>query len=598
MVKKAKDIIVDFIGIVAYCLSLSFQASRLYTAVRIIARLFSAMATIMLTFLASELINVLAGEAGNKNGKTAVVILCLGILAVNLITVLLNKINEYCLGMHNEILKNYLNIYTMEKSLSADIEYYDSPVFYDAIESVKRDTYSIVNIVWNIIDGLSAVITFISACILICRANPLYAIIIIVTFIPSTIVNQRFTKYMYIWELDHVKEQRRMGYLQNIASNRDYVMDIRLFHIGNYLVQKYTAIWKAFYGMRKITVKRKTRYVIFLGILPELCTGIILLYMALGIVDGIGTIGDYTLYSGLFGQLSASIYSMVFICAGIYEDRLRIENVKKFGRFENKIVSGGRKISGKVSIEFKNVSFSYPGSDKQVLKDISFKVDSGERVCIVGVNGVGKSTIMKLILRFYDVTGGEILVNNINIKEYNIEELRKCFSSYFQKIINYSFTLRENIAISDIDNKAKDDSDILEALKNSGAAEMIKDFPKGLDQYITKSFDEEGMELSGGQYQKIALARTFYRDSQVVLLDEPSASLDPEAEYRLFGFLEEYCRDKTTIFTSHRLSNIHLADFIIVIEDGKVTEKGTHEELMKQSKKYAQLYRYQSEKYK
>jgi len=599
MIKKVKDVIVDFISIVLYCLRLSNKASKLYTIVRIISRFSGAISVMVNTYLASELLNILAGKVGKDNAKLEIFFFSISFIIVNLVVAVLYKINEYCSGIHNEILKNYLCMSTMKKAMSVDVEYFDSPVFYDTIESVKHDSYSIVNIVWNTIDGLSAFITFISAFIIISHKNMLYTTAIIITIIPSTIVNQYFIKYVYNWDLMHIKEQRKMGYLQYIVSHRDYVMDIRLFNIGNYLVQKYTAIWSSFHETRKQKIKTRTKYVVFLGILPEICIGIILLYMAIGIMDGIGTIGDYTLYSGFLGQLSASITSLVTVCISIYEDRLRIDNVKKFERFQNKIsFAGCRILTGDVNIEFKNVSFSYPDTDSLVLNDINFKVNSKEKVCIVGLNGAGKSTIMKLILRFYDVTDGEILVNNINIKEYDIKELRKCFSVYFQKITNYSFTLRENIILSDVDNASKNENDIIDSLKHSDALEMIHDFPNGLEQYITRGFDEEGVELSGGQHQKIALARSFYRDSQVILLDEPSAALDPEAEHRLFSFLEEYCKDKTTIFTSHRLSNIHLADYIILIENGKVAENGTHEELMKNPQKYAQLYQYQAEKYK
>lgn len=290
---------------------------------------------------------------------------------------------------------------------------------------------------------------------------------------------------------------------------------------------------------------------------------------------------------------------MINICINIYGDKLRINNIRNFDKFKEELKSTKNlTLRGDVSVEFKNVSFSYPNTEQLILDNINFKISKREKVCIVGINGAGKTTIMKLMLRFYDVSSGEILINDINIKEYDIKELRRAFNVYFQDLSNYSFTLKENIIISDVNNSQKGDKDIYEALEHSHAIEMVKFFPKKLEQYITKSFDENGIELSGGQYQKIALARMFYRDSNIVLLDEPSASLDPEAEYELFLYLEQYCKGKTTIFTSHRLSNIHLADKIILIENGKVIEYGTHEELIDQNNRYAQLYRYQAERFK
>lgn len=302
---------------------------------------------------------------------------------------------------------------------------------------------------------------------------------------------------------------------------------------------------------------------------------------------------------GLTGKLVASIFVIVNVSLAIYASRLKIENIKKFDEIQNKIKNDGcKKLAGDISIEFRDVSFIYPGTDKLVLNHVSFKINKKDRACIVGVNGAGKSTIMKLILRFYDVTEGEILVNDVNIKEYDVNHFRKAFNVLFQKIMNYSFTVRDNIRLSDIEDETKGDKEVYEALKRSDACEMVGEFPDGLDQYVTKSFDEDGVELSGGQYQKLALARMFYRDSRAVLLDEPSAALDPEAEFKLFQYLEKYCEDKTTIFTSHRLSNIHLANHILLIEDGRVIEEGGHEELMKCNGRYAQLYNYQAEKFK
>jgi ABC-type multidrug transport system fused ATPase/permease subunit len=336
-----------------------------------------------------------------------------------------------------------------------------------------------------------------------------------------------------------------------------------------------------------------------LGILPDVCIGAILVGLALGILDGDGTVGDYTLYSGLLVQLAAGMFVLVYSSMRIYEDKLRIDNFRKFEQFENRQpAKGGRELSGDVGIEFRNVSFSYPGTDKVILHGLTFSIGKKEKVCIIGLNGAGKSTVMKLLLRFYDASDGEILINHVNIKEYDLLSLRKCFSSFFQDIVSYAFTLGENITISDVYKADGDQEGLRDALRRSDATGLAEGLPKGLGQYITRHFDEDGAELSGGQYQKLALARTFYRDCPVLLLDEPSASLDPEAEHKVFQYLEGFCKDKTAVFTSHRLSNVHLADRIILLEDGRVAEQGTHTQLLGNRGRYAQLYKYQADKFK
>lgn len=388
-----------------------------------------------------------------------------------------------------------------------------------------------------------------------------------------------------------------MSYLSNIASSRIYAMDIRLFNLGFYLKQKYSNIWNSFYAIRKSAIKKRTMFTIFFNLLPDVYIGMIMIWLVTEIMAGVRTIGEYTLYTGLTGQLAVCLFSIIAVITNVYEDRMKIENIQKFNDIEEKITNDGKKIlTGNIVIEFRDVSFGYPGTDKRILSKINFSIKSKEKVCIVGVNGAGKSTIVKLLLRFYDVSEGEIIINGHNIKEYDIGSLRKCFSSFFQSIVNYSFTLRDNIKISDLENEHLTESEVLEALRKSDALNIVDGFQHGLDQYITKLFDEEGAELSEGQYQKIALARTFYRNCSAMILDEPSASLDPEAEYNLFRYLEEFCKDKTTIFTSHRLSNIHLADNIIFLENGTV-DKDTHIELMRRNKRYATLYHYQADKY-
>lgn len=596
MIPRIKGAVTEFLHTVMYCLKLSYRASGFYTIFRLLARFAQTALAIGMTWLTGRTADALTGAA--EGGMKTVLWLFGMVLLVKLGTKVFSDMNQYCMSMHNDILQNYLNRYTMGEAVKADMEYYDSPAFYNTIESVKRDSYAVTAIVWNMIDGAGALVTFITAFVMISRNYFLFALLLTFTALPSAIVSRKYTKSVYSWDLQHIDEQRRMGYLHTVASGRQYVPEVRLYGIGDYLIQKYTGIWKRFYTNRKKLIRKRTVFTIFMNVLPEICTVGMMLYMGVNVLEGRDTIGGYTLYTGLLAQLSGSILMLNHSFTSIYEDRLRIENVKRMEHFEVKVKNTGkRKLSGAVSIEFRDVSFSYPGTDKVVLDHVSFRVEKSAKVCIVGLNGAGKSTVMKLLLRFYDVTSGEILIDDIDIREYELGALRRNFNMFFQQVNQYSFTLRENISLSDRD-KEPEDAAVYEALRLCDGAGMAQSLPGGLDQYITKSFEPDGVELSGGQYQKIALARMFYRDSGVVLLDEPSASLDPEAEHRLFCCLEEYCQGKTAVFTSHRLSNIHLADYIVLIENGKVIEKGTHEDLMERQGRYAQLYAYQAEKYR
>lgn len=388
-----------------------------------------------------------------------------------------------------------------------------------------------------------------------------------------------------------------MSYAQSIATDKNYAQDIRLFNFGNWLKTRYRNIWHVFL-MERRNMNRKRSFVTgLLECLPEIIITLISIDIAFKILNGKATIGDYALYTGLMGQLWNAINSLSSSAVEIYGNRLKIENMKSLDKFKNKIIdSGTYRLHEVRSINFKEVSFSYPGTNRLALNAVSFEIYKEEKVAFVGVNGSGKSTLIKLLLRMYEPDSGTIYINGLNIQQYKITELRANFSVYFQEMLNYGFSLRENFIITDT-GQIPSDANIKSALKNASFEDLAERSSKHLDATLMRFFDTDGIELSGGQFQKLALARVLYRRNTVFILDEPSSNLDPIAEKNIFKSLETITANKMTIFTSHQLSNVYLASRIIVLENGEVIEDGTHADLLKNNQRYAELFHYKQERY-
>jgi len=492
----------------------------------------------------------------------------------------------------------------MEKSKEIDIGAYDLPSFYEKLENANREAgtrpISFLSQTFTII---STVIEFISYIIILATAPDLWWVMLIIIgiSIPSAVINFIYRRRNFQYMRRRSKERRQMNYCSDILVNKDTVKEIRMFDLADSFIEQYKNVFTGYYkGLRRLILSENIWH-IAVGILANLANLLFFVLIAYKVFIGQIMIGDYTLYTGAISALASCVSTLITNSATIYEGTLFIDNLISFMDEKPTIVSLSEKTievnhGAPHTIELKNVSFRYPDTDKDILKNINLKFNPGETVVLVGLNGAGKTTLIKLLTRLYDPTEGVILLDGRDIREYDVKSLYSLYGIIFQDFGKYAVSVADNIRFGDI-HKKKDRDSIREAAIQSNADDYISRMPEGYDTPLMRIFEPNGTELSIGQWQKLAIARAFYSDSDILILDEPTASLDPIAEQEIFNQFDRLRADKTTIFVSHRLSSATVASLIVVLENGQVVESGNHKELMALGGKYHELFSTQAKRY-
>lgn len=523
------------------------------------------------------------------------------LLVFLVLSVALKAVNWYSHYLRMVAVKNVLkkvNNKIFAKAVSLDIACYEDPAFYD---KYQRATDVLA---WSLFDSASAAVTAIIASIIslalvigtVTSIDPRYLVLLL----PSAlvfVVEVYKSKVVYKRDKEMTTNNRIKAYIQRTVFLKDFSKDMRTSNIFSVLMVRFkNAIDSNVEILRKYGVK-------------------LFLYSAVSTLFGefIPVIGTYALaaYQFVFTKtLTVSAFSVVLASINsVKESTMRIaqnfevmsrfayyfQNMREFLDFESKVADGSVKCESFESLEFKNVYFQYPSAKKPTLENVSFRISKGETIALVGVNGAGKSTLVKLLLRFYDVTEGEILLNGRNIKDYELASLRGIFGAVFQDYRNFALTVNENLMCHECDEEEKKKAEI--ALKHSGVWEKISSLPEKGDTVLTREFEKDGIGLSGGENQKLSVARLFAKDFSFAVLDEPSSALDPIAEYRMYESLISVTKGKTVLYISHRLSSAVLSDRIIVLDGGRICEEGSHDELIKKDGVYKEMFTLQASSY-
>lgn len=519
------------------------------------------------------------------------------ILVVNNISNALNRIagEKVVLEVKKQI---------MFKSREVDLASFDNAAFYEKMENAEREAgHRPLNILTQTLGVISSVIELISFLIVLLSAPGLSWItfVVILVSIPSAIINFIYRRKNFRYMRFSSKERRQMNYFSGILVDKDLVKEIRLYDLADSFIGRYFTAFRAYYkGLRKLILSESVWHIVF-SVITGASNLVFYIIIAKQVFTGDIQIGDYTLYTGAIASVATCISSLISATGTIYEGTLFIDNLITFMNEKQTVVPNeqpAQTVQHGVdhTIEFVNVSFRYPGTQRDVLKDISFTIRPGQTLALVGLNGAGKTTLIKLLTRLYDPTAGQILLDGKDLKSYDVKSLYQTFGIIFQDFGKYALTVEENIRLGNIHRDAPMEA-VEYAAVQSTAGEYIERLPRGYATPLMRIFEQDGLELSIGQWQKLAIARAFYADSDIMILDEPTASLDPMAEQEIFNQFDRLRNNKTTVFVSHRLSSATIADQILVIENGCLIEKGSHRELMARKGKYFALFTTQSKRY-
>jgi ATP-binding cassette subfamily B protein len=495
---------------------------------------------------------------------------------------------------------NHVSLRLMRHATSLDLVSFEDPVFYDQMERARRQTAARLGMLASLAGMAQQFLTLLSMLSAVILVYPWLLLLLIVATVPVFVGETRFALLNYSMLYRYTPERRELDYLRYLGASNESAKEIKIFGLGNHLADRSRALFDRFYAENKKLALKRTTEGALLNLAP---TGAYYLAYALILVRALAgalSVGDLTLATGAFSRARSIMESLVSGLAGISEQSLFIKDLFDFFDTQPLIVSKPNALPVphpiRSGFEFENVSFSYPGSDQKVLSNVSFRFDAGEKIALVGENGAGKTTLVKLLARLYEPTEGRILLDGIDLRDYSVDELRHEIGVIFQDYMRYDMLAAENIGFGRIDQLA-DEERVERSAEKSLAAPVIEKLPKNYRQMLGRRF-EGGVDLSTGQWQKIALARAYMRDAQILILDEPTASLDARAEFEVYQRFVELTAGKMAILISHRFSTVRMADRILVLERGLIAEQGSHTELLALGGKYAELFELQAAGYR
>ncbi len=489
----------------------------------------------------------------------------------------------------------------IRKALSLDLQAFEDPAFYDQLQNARRGGGSRALGAVNTGFGLAQnVLTLGSFAVVLLAFSPLVAVVLAVATLPAFIAQTRYSSLHFRLLTWRAPEIRRMQYLEQVLTVDSAAKEVKLFGLGETLLERYQDFFWSFYHEDTALALRRSRISILWGLVSSGSFYGVYAYIVWRTLSGTISLGEMTFYLALCRQSQGSFQGLLGSINALFESGLFLNNLFDFLDIVPRMERGdqARRVTVPLrqGIEFRDVGFRYPGRDEWALRHVSLSIVPGEKLALVGANGAGKTTLIKLLTRLYDPSEGQILLDGVDLREYDLDDLRSVIGVIFQDFVRYQTTVRENIGFGQV-TALDDDARLADAAARGGADEVVASLPQGYDAMLGRWFDQ-GHELSGGQWQKIALGRAFMRDGAVLVLDEPTAALDAEREAAIFQRFRALTEGKIALLISHRFSTVRMADRIAVLESGQLTELGSHHELLERDGTYARLFNLQAQGYR
>jgi ATP-binding cassette, subfamily B, bacterial len=494
----------------------------------------------------------------------------------------------------------HVSIRVLEHASSLDLTAYEDPVFYDRLERARVQATDRLVMIQAVGRLVQQVITTITLSVSIMFFSPWLMVLLILGVVPAFVGESHFAFLGYAKNFRQTPLRRQLDYLRILGGSKEAAKELKLFGLRKFLIDRFTKLSDEIYVENIGLSRRKLIAGSLLSMVGTMGYYSAYVFVIWRTVNGALSIGTLTFLAGAIQQASSNIQQIFSTIAAIGDQALFLTDLLAFFQMEPTIRSKPNALPAprpiKQGVEFRNVSFSYPGNSRLILDHINFQLHPAERLALIGENGQGKTTIVKLITRLYDPTEGQILLDGKDLRDYDLEDLHREMGVIFQDFMRYEMTAAENIAVGRVE-ELKNPKLLQVAAHKSMADATIARLPKGYDQMLGRRF-EEGVDISGGEWQKVALARAYLRDAQILILDEPTAALDARSEFEVFQRFAELTAGKMALFISHRFSTVRSADRIIVLENGRIAEEGSHDQLSRLGGRYAEMFEMQASSYR